>query len=117
MDRSRPTGSAASCTTSKVVMMSDGLGSGVAAPRYAPAWARLGRTYRMMAKYGAEPDPQLIRLAEESLRRALAINPELSLAHYLSATSCAQPTRRATMTIRFMESPSRWRAGPARRSR
>jgi TolB-like protein/tetratricopeptide (TPR) repeat protein len=54
-------------------------------PDYAPAWARLGRIYRLMAKYAAESDPQLVRMSEESLRRALAINPELSLAHYMYA--------------------------------
>ena len=38
-----------------------------------------------MAKYAASEEPQLMRLAEESFRRALAINPELSLAHTLYA--------------------------------
>ena len=54
-------------------------------PEYPPAWARLGRIYRLMAKYASSEEPQLIRLAEESFRRALAINPELSLAHTLYA--------------------------------
>ena len=54
-------------------------------PQYAPAWARLGRIYRLMAKYAASEEPQLMRLAEESFRRALAINPELSLAHTMYA--------------------------------
>ena len=38
-----------------------------------------------MAKYAAETTRSSMRLAEESFRRALAINPELSLAHYLYA--------------------------------
>lgn len=54
-------------------------------PGYAPAWARLGRVHRLMAKYAADDDPGLTGLAEEAFRRALAINPELSLAHHLYA--------------------------------
>src|SRR5262249_33755785 len=54
-------------------------------PQYAPAWARLGRVYRMMAKYADAHDPQLQGRAEDAFRRALAINPELSLAHCLYA--------------------------------
>jgi tetratricopeptide (TPR) repeat protein len=50
-------------------------------PGYAPAWARLGRVYRVLAKYGAEGQPESLALAEEAFRRALEINPELPLAH------------------------------------
>ena len=52
---------------------------------YAPAWARLGRMYRLMAKYGARDARECGALAEESFRNALALNPELSVAHHLSA--------------------------------
>jgi TolB-like protein len=52
-------------------------------PRFAPAWARLGRAHRVLAKYGS-PDPERrLRLAEEAFRRALAIDPDLALAHHL----------------------------------
>ena len=54
-------------------------------PNYAPAWARLGRVHRLIAKYAADDDPELTRLAEEAFRRALAVNPELSIAHHLYA--------------------------------
>jgi TolB-like protein len=54
-------------------------------PGYAPAWARLGRMYRLMAKYGARDARECGALAEESFRNALALNPELSVAHHLSA--------------------------------
>jgi eukaryotic-like serine/threonine-protein kinase len=50
-------------------------------PRYAPAWARLGRVYRVLAKYGSEGGSEALRLAEEAFRRALEINPELPIAH------------------------------------
>ncbi len=58
-------------------------------PDYAPAWARLGRCCRIIAKFGG--DPENFGQAEEALRRALDLNPELGLAHtqlaYLEADS------------------------------
>jgi TolB-like protein len=50
-------------------------------PRFAPAWARLGRVYRIMAKYGHGDWRENVRLAEDAFRRALEVNPELPLAH------------------------------------
>ena len=35
-------------------------------PDYAPAWARLGRVYRVLAKYGAEGQVESIALAEQA---------------------------------------------------
>ena len=52
-------------------------------PRYAPAWARLGRVHRVMAKYAYGDSAEDYRLAEAAFRRALEINPELPLAHNL----------------------------------
>jgi tetratricopeptide (TPR) repeat protein len=52
-------------------------------PNFAPAWARLGRVCRVMAKYGHGDPEEHIRLAEHAFQRALDINPELSLAHNL----------------------------------
>jgi DNA-binding winged helix-turn-helix (wHTH) protein/tetratricopeptide (TPR) repeat protein len=46
---------------------------------FAPAWARLGRLYRVMGKYGGDPAARL-RQAEAALARAVALNPELSFA-------------------------------------
>jgi tetratricopeptide (TPR) repeat protein len=51
---------------------------------YAPAWARLGRCYRLLAKYEGDPKKQ-ISLAEEAFQRALALQPDLDLAHSLYA--------------------------------
>lgn len=48
-------------------------------PKFAPAWARLGRLYRVMAKYGGDPVAKQ-RQAEEALARAVALNPGLSFA-------------------------------------
>jgi eukaryotic-like serine/threonine-protein kinase len=53
-------------------------------PRYAPAWARLGRCCRLMAKWSGHPDEDLEQ-ARNALDRALQINPDLPLAHYIYA--------------------------------
>ena len=49
-------------------------------PRFAPAWARLGRCHRVIGKY-VDPAPGSEARAEDAFRRALALNPRLSLAH------------------------------------
>ena len=52
-------------------------------PDYAPAWARLGRVYRVLAKYGTEDATENFKRAEDAFNRALKINPDLSIAHNL----------------------------------
>ncbi len=55
-------------------------------PRFAPAWARLARCARLLGKFGDPAKMQEnLAFAEHALRRALDINPELSLAHNLYA--------------------------------
>ena len=55
-------------------------------PRFAPAWARLGRCYRLLGKFDDPSQAQAnLDLGVSALRRALAINPDLSLAHNLYA--------------------------------
>ena len=52
-------------------------------PDFAPAWARLGRVQRVIGKY-LETDPMpSYESAEHAFQRALALNPELPLAHHL----------------------------------
>jgi serine/threonine protein kinase/tetratricopeptide (TPR) repeat protein len=49
-------------------------------PRFAPAWAQLGRCLRVIGKYiDASGDPT--GEAEDALRRALELNPRLTVAH------------------------------------
>jgi len=66
------------------------------APRYAPAWARLGRVYRLLAKYAPKASPELEEKAAGAFARAIELNPELALAHSLYAqheVEAGQPTR------------------------
>jgi serine/threonine protein kinase/tetratricopeptide (TPR) repeat protein len=49
-------------------------------PRYAPAWAGLGRMHRMLGKYVEEESSDHFTQAESALRRALELNPDLSMA-------------------------------------
>jgi eukaryotic-like serine/threonine-protein kinase len=53
-------------------------------PGYAPAWARLARMHRRIGKLGGGGSDDLAR-AEDALRRALVLNPDLPLAHNLAA--------------------------------
>ena len=54
-------------------------------PRYAPAWARLGRVYHFLGKFGETNSDENLKRAEAAIVRALEINPELSMAHNLHA--------------------------------
>jgi serine/threonine protein kinase len=51
-------------------------------PRFAPALARLGRVYRIIAKYRHGDVEENRRLAEESFRKALELSPDLPVAHF-----------------------------------
>jgi len=49
-------------------------------PRFAPAWAHLGRCHRVIGKY-IDGAPGSEARAEDAFRRALALHPRLSIAH------------------------------------
>ena len=56
-------------------------------PNYAPAWARLGRCYRVIGKFLA-PATEIqasFSRAEEAFQHALSLDPDLSIAHSLYA--------------------------------
>jgi DNA-binding winged helix-turn-helix (wHTH) protein/tetratricopeptide (TPR) repeat protein len=53
-------------------------------PKFAPAWARLGRCYRWFEKFGPAP-PAGTPSAKEAFECAFALNPDLVLAHNLYA--------------------------------
>jgi serine/threonine protein kinase len=52
-------------------------------PQYAPAWAKLGRVYRVLAKYSTVDPTENMKRADEAFQRALQLNPDLSVAHNL----------------------------------
>ena len=54
-------------------------------PGFAPAWARLGRIHHVMGKYLDTGTQQSLDKAEGAFRRALELNPELSITHKLYA--------------------------------
>jgi TolB-like protein len=53
-------------------------------PRYASAWARLGRCHWLIGKGGEDRDENVAR-AEECFQKALELSPDLPLAHNLYA--------------------------------
>jgi eukaryotic-like serine/threonine-protein kinase len=54
-------------------------------PCFAPAWAALGRVYRMMAKYSGENADTHFQRAESVTAKALELNPDQPAAHLLLA--------------------------------
>lgn len=73
-------------------------------PQFAPAWARLGRCYRVLGKYGRPSESQAnVALAEDAIKRALAINPELSLAHHLYTHIEVEAGRARQAMVRLLE--------------
>jgi eukaryotic-like serine/threonine-protein kinase len=70
-------------------------------PQYAPAWARLGRCHRLMAKWSDEPDENLVR-AKNALDRALRCSPDLPIAHYVYAQLEADLGRPQDAMVRLL---------------
>jgi TolB-like protein/predicted Ser/Thr protein kinase len=71
-------------------------------PTYAPAWARLGRIRRVVAKWGGPSRRGLLPQAEAAFRRALDLDPELSMAHHLAAFADAELGHAADAMIRLL---------------
>jgi serine/threonine protein kinase/tetratricopeptide (TPR) repeat protein len=72
-------------------------------PMYAPAWARLGRIHRLLAKYlGRDPKGNLER-ASSAFRRALELNPDLTLAQNLQAQLEVEAGRPAEAMARLLK--------------
>jgi TolB-like protein len=79
-------------------------------PQYAPAWARLGRCYRVISKYGG--DAADFSRAEEAFRRALELNPDLTLAHNFFASLEADLGRAESAMARLLECSRTNRSDP-----
>ena len=82
-------------------------------PGYAPAWARLGRVYRRIASWGDRArSAEYFEKAEAAFRRALELNPDLSLAHHLYAYLELDLGRAQEAMLRLLERAARHRADP-----
>jgi TolB-like protein/predicted Ser/Thr protein kinase len=81
-------------------------------PKYAPAWARLGRMRRLLAKWGGHSVPGLLPQAEAAFRRALELDPDLSIAHDLAAYVDAELGRAPEAMERLLIRASRRRSDP-----
>jgi len=82
-------------------------------PNYAPAWARLGRVHRVMAKYGAEGQAENLTLAEAAFRRALEISPDLPIAHnFYTYFEIEERARAPEAMLRLLERVSGGAADP-----
>jgi serine/threonine-protein kinase len=72
-------------------------------PGFAPAWARLGRAHRLIGKYLEIPELVAHQArAEEALRRALDLSPQLPLAHKLYAHLEAEVGRAQDAMVRLL---------------
>jgi TolB-like protein len=81
-------------------------------PGYAPAWARLGRVLRVLAKYGTSGTAETKARAERAFERALALNPDLAMAHHLYAHLEAETGRAGDAMVRLLTRARAWRADP-----
>jgi serine/threonine protein kinase/tetratricopeptide (TPR) repeat protein len=70
-------------------------------PLYAPAWAALARCCRLLSRFGGEPE-ETMKEAESCLRRALDLNPDLTLGHKLYAQLETDLGRAADATSRLL---------------
>ena len=80
-------------------------------PQFAPAWAQLGRCYRVIGKFIDGSDDSEIR-AESAFQRALAIEPRLSVAHKFYAALEADLGRGEQAMVRLLREATRHRNDP-----
>lgn len=73
---------------------------------YAPAWARLGRVYRLLSKYRDNDVLANRQRAEQALNRALTLNPDLSIAHYILALMEVDSGRAVAAMVRLLAQAS-----------
>ncbi len=75
-------------------------------PKFAPAWARLGRCHRVIGKYLDDSKDSFTR-AEEAFRRALELNPRLSIAHKFFAQLEADNGQASNAMVRLLREADR----------
>jgi serine/threonine protein kinase/tetratricopeptide (TPR) repeat protein len=75
-------------------------------PRFAPAWAHLGRCHRLIGKY-IEVTPDSEARADDALKRALALSPHLSVAHKFYANLEADIGQAQRAVVRLLAEAER----------
>ena len=75
-------------------------------PNFAPAWAQLGRCYRVIGKY-VDGSADSETKAEDAFRRALALNPRLTIAHRFYAQLEADMGHADRALMRLLEQANR----------
>jgi tetratricopeptide (TPR) repeat protein len=75
-------------------------------PRFAPAWAQLGRCHRVIGKY-IQGSPDSEARAEEAFRRALELSPRLSVAQKFYAQLEADMGRGQQAVVRLLREADR----------
>ena len=75
-------------------------------PRFAPAWAHLGRCHRLIGK-SIEVTPDSETRAEDALKRALALSPHLSVAHKFYANLEADIGQAQRAVVRLLAEADR----------
>ena len=78
----------------------------ISIPTFAPAWARLGRCHRVIGKY-IDGAPDSNTRAEEAFRRALELNPRLTIAHKLYANLEAEIGQATGAVVRLVREATR----------
>jgi serine/threonine protein kinase/tetratricopeptide (TPR) repeat protein len=79
---------------------------------YAPAWARLARCHRLLAKFFLEDPGTNVGRAESALRRALELDPDLPIAHMVYAHIEAEGGRAREAMARLLGLARRRRNDP-----
>ena len=81
-------------------------------PDFAPAWARLGRIYRILAKYDNSSDIHHFVRADRALKRALELDPELTMALTYYAQLDMEMGRSRDALVRLLERAARQPSDP-----
>jgi len=74
--------------------------------RFAPAWAHLGRAYRVIGKYFDDSTGNFAK-AEPAFRRALELNPRLTIAHKYFAQLEADKGQATEAVVRLLHEADR----------
>ena len=81
-------------------------------PAYAPAWARLGRVNRVLGGYSGGTGDAHYQEAEAAFKRALELNPDLSLAHNLYTHLEVELGQAEAAMVRLVQRAHRYTGDP-----